>query len=188
MVYLDMTKASDGVPIITLLSNPVPSEFSTRCSLGWPQVAMIGNHLVLPKSITSGVTLGSTPAPPQLFLMHTNDILSLFQYDIFVIFAGDMKLLHILHSTDLPDFVHHFECDLNSLCQWCPLPVIQFTTKKHYFAFQLLFATKSTHLIQDPFVRDIVLRCTFTFNFFERASHQRVRARRANGILFPISS
>ncbi|CAL8107568.1 unnamed protein product [Calicophoron daubneyi] len=195
ILLLDMQKAFDRVahkhlvyklakvgirpPLLDLLASYLH---------GRQQIVRIGQCDSTPAQVASGVIQGSVLGP-LLFLVYTNDVTDVIANGKTFIYADDIKIVYKFRRDDLQHLLTCIQADMLSLDSWSEKWLIKFSASKSIvLPYKCHIPSDCVslggqYLTLSPSVRDLGLRYSANFNFFEQVDYQIARARKTIGYL-----
>ncbi|WP_432422663.1 RNA-directed DNA polymerase [Streptococcus dysgalactiae] len=195
IIFLDMTKAFDRVPHLSLLEklktfgiiDPLLTWLSSYLSLR-SQVVNIDGHISQPLPVTSGVVQGSVLGP-LLFLLYINDVFTDIRHGTSFLFADDIKIVYPFKPSSVNATLLNITNDLRSLDLWCNAWSMSFSAAKSTILTYKCSVPPGTltlngsALTSSYLVRDLGLRYSCTFNFSEQIAYQIAKAKRTIGLI-----
>ena len=152
------------------------------------QIVRISHHDSTPTHVTSGVIQGSVLGP-LLFLVYTNDVTNAVANGKTFIYADDIKIVYKFRRDELEHMLTRIQDDMLSLYSWSEKWLIKFSASKSIvlpYKCRIppdCISIGGQHLTISPSVRDLGLRYSANFNFFEQIEYQVARARKTMGYL-----
>jgi hypothetical protein len=189
IVYLDIKKAFDSVPHLSLLHTLAQAGI-TGTLLNWfdsylnnrTQITKISGCTSASANITSGVIQGSVLGPI-LFLIYINSALHQIKYGEPFLFADDIKIVYAIHRDNPDKDFRAIQLDLDALSIWSNTSGLHFSAEKSFILTSgcpmpphpFLLCTSTLRIASET--RDLGIRYTRLFNFSAQAEYQIAKAR-----------